>query len=70
MEGSQKRVYRYILALLFKKKKRDSGTGTTIIGTGTTLIGTGTTHAKRGSGHLVPIPHYLVPVLQGEFGPN
>ena len=49
----------YILALLFqKKKKKDSGTGTT-------LTDTGTTQAKRGSSLLVLVPHLLVPVPAG-----
>ena len=72
MEGIRK-GYIYISALLFqiykKKKKRDSGTGTTLTGTGTTLTGTGTTCAKRGSSHSVPIPHLLVPVPPGVHGP-
>ena len=58
--------YIYISALMFKiykKKKRDSGTGTT-------LTSTGTTCAKSGSGHSVPVPHLLVPVPSGDFGPN
>ena len=64
MEGIRK-GYIYISALLFQiyKKRRDSGTGTT-------LTGTGTTRVKRGSGHLVSVPHLLVPVPPGEFREN
>ena len=46
----------------FKKKKRDSGTGTT-------LTGTGTSQAKTGSSLLVPVPHLLVPVPPCMNGP-
>ena len=62
MEGIRKRVYLYIgtAVQILKKRKRkwDSGTGTTL---------TGTTRAKSVSGHSVPVSHLLVPVPPGKF---
>ena len=52
----------YIGTAVPKKKKKDSGTGTT-------LTCTGTSQAKIGSSLLVPVPHLLVPVPPCVNGP-
>ena len=62
MEGIQKSYIYWHCCSKIKKKKKDSGSDTT-------LTSTGTTQAKTGSSLLVLEPHLLVSVPSGVNGP-